>query len=245
MDTIFLDTNAIRNRDANTFFGNIQKYNKLSEITQIIIPSIVIEEIKQQKWKHLKEQLGKFRSNYFTSLFIEPEMVGVLDAHITERIDELYNKAYVEFPYKEIELEHDGKLEKMKQLAIQNKAPFAAGTDKGFKDAYIYFIILQYLEIADDDVFLITNDARLGEALQEKVIVLNAPDDYYKFREEFFKEEYFLSKINEHFHDDSITQADILNIQLTEENDWEITIEFEGKERTLLVDFVSREIISE
>jgi len=66
MDTIFIDTNSIRNNKASSFFGNIKEYQKLSKQVQIIIPTIVIEEIKKQKRKFLKSQFDKFKSNYFS-----------------------------------------------------------------------------------------------------------------------------------------------------------------------------------
>jgi hypothetical protein len=49
MDTIFLDTNSIRNEKANHFFGNSSKIKDISRLVDVAVPSIVIDEIIRQK----------------------------------------------------------------------------------------------------------------------------------------------------------------------------------------------------
>lgn len=246
MDVILIDTNSIKNDKPNSFFGNIENYQKLSGLVQVIIPSIVIEEIKRQKKRYLLAQLGKFKMNYFTC-YLKLDTGDRLHNHIDEKIEELYQGANDEISHIELELEPIGKLEKIKELAIKNIPPFEAETDKGFKDSYIYLTILQYVETSIDDVFLITNDSRLRQAFNghDNVEVLASPEEYYNYRKEYFKEDYFIEKIKEHFDDDSISQENILKIELSEDDDWQLTISVNGEEHHLLVDFVSKEIIND
>lgn len=212
-------------------------------MVNIIIPSIVIDEIKKQKRRVLRSQYDKFTSNYFTKhLGIES---AHLQSHINEKIEELYLDANSELPHLVLELETKGKLEKIRELAINNKPPFEANSDKGFKDAYIYLTVLQYLESADDDVFVLTNDSRLKQAFDRHadIVVLSSPEEYINYREEYFKEEYFINRMIEFYDDDSITIDNILNIELTVENDWQILVFANNEKYQLLVDFVSKEII--
>ncbi len=246
MDAVFIDTNSIRNEKTSSFFGNIDKYKKISEQVQIIIPSIVIDEIKRQKKRHLKSQLDKFCNNYFAEYFgIDSKEKQELIKHIDDKIKLLYEGANDEIEHIVLDLEHDGKLQKIKELAIKNIPPFEAETDKGFKDSYIYLTVLEYQESATDDVFLITNDSRLKQAFEDsKVHTISTVQEYYDYREEFFKEDYFIEKMKEHFENNEITKENISNIALTADDDWQITVGVNGDEHHVLVDFVSKEIIS-
>lgn len=244
MDVILIDTNSIKNDKPNSFFGNIENYQKLSGLVQVIIPSIVIEEIKRQKKRYLLAQLGKFKMNYFT-YYLKLDTGDVLYNHIDKKIDELYHGANDEILHHELDLEIEGSLEKIKELAINNIPPFEAETDKGFKDSYIYLTVLQYAATTIDDVFLITKDSRLNQAFNKhkNITVLTSPEEYYNYRKEYFKEDYFLGKIREFIGNDSISQDNIVYIGLTEDGDWQLSIEVNDEKHKLLVDFVSKEII--
>ena len=245
MDTVFLDTNSIRNQDLNSFFGNISKIKELSRLVDIAIPSIVVDEIKRQKKKKLKGQLDKLKSNYFYDFIgFDSSDYTECKKHIDDRIEELFTQSLDEFSYKVIELVKTDRIEEFRNLAITNRAPFEADSDKGFKDVYIYFTVIDFLETADDDVFLLTNDNRLKSAFEEsKVTVINEVDQYLRYRQEYFSEDYFVGKLNEFFDSDLIEKKDVLSSELTDEDDWKVKIEFEGDEVELLVDFYSREII--
>jgi len=245
MDTIFIDTNSIRNKKTSSFFGNIDKYQKLSDQVQIIIPSIVVEEIKRQKKRYLNSQLNKFQENYFTK-YLDIDSGEVLVQHIDEKVAALYQGANEEISHVELELGHQGKLQRIKELAIGNIPPFEAETDKGFKDSYFYLTVLQYKENSTDDVFVITNDTRLKEAFNNTDIkTLTTAEEYYKYREEYFREEYFIAKLRDHFGNEAITKDCIKSIELTEDEDWQITLDIDGEHNIVIVDFVTKELISE
>ncbi|MEK0336409.1 MAG: PIN domain-containing protein [Nitrosopumilus sp.] len=246
MDAIFLDTNSIRNPNVHSFFGNSEKYQRISQLVQVVIPSIVIEEIKRQKKKHLLSQFDKFKNNYFTE-FLGCNTGESLKKHIDKKIEDLYKNAQDEISYIEEDLKPEGKLEIIKELAIKNIPPFETVSDKGFKDSYIYLTVLQYVERASDDVFIITNDSRLQQAFDENknVKVLSSPEEYFNYRKEYFKEDYFIGRMQERFEDDSISRKSILNVELTEDDDWQISIEVNGEQHEILVDFISKEIIQD
>lgn len=144
-------------------------------------------------------------------------------------------------------------VETLRKLAVKNTAPFGEKNDKGFKDAYIYLIIKEHLEKNKKDaVFLITNDGRLREAFEDepRVTPLHAPKEYILYRGEYFKEQYFLDALGQFFsehileNDVVINKSDIINIALTDNSDWNISMKTGGYLYDVSVDFASKEIIS-
>lgn len=244
MDIIFLDTNQLRNEKPNRFFGNVDKYKGVSSLVRLAIPSIVFDEIIEHKRRHLKGQLEKYRTNYFAEL-VGDSMLSELEAHIEERIRQLLDGCHDELEHEVMELEPDGKLQLMRVLATKNLAPFDAGTDKGFKDAYIYYTILQCCETTDDEVFLITGDGRLADALKgnAKVTVLKSIDEYFANREEYFKGDYFLGILRDEFEDVEISADSVVNVLRSEDDDWVLEIVAKGEHYIVDVDFASKEII--
>jgi len=246
MDSIFLDTNSLRNHKANHFFGNIKEYARISQVANIVIPSIVIDEIKRQKERFLQSQLSKFRSNYFT-YYLDCETGDTLFSHIHEQVESLYEQSQSEFPYSEEHLNHDGILKQIKYMAIQNHAPFELDNDKGFKDSYIYFTVTQYLERSGGNIFIVSNDNRFREAFSDKkhITVLSTVDQYYDYRKAYFKEEYFLGRLQDHLGTDSISADDVKLVDLTDNDEWKIELEIDSEPYTIYADFYSREILEE
>lgn len=245
MDTIFIDTNSIKNENVNSFFGNASKIKEVSRLVDIAIPSIVIDEIIRQKTRFLKSQLSKLKSNHFANIIgFEEKYLPDCITYIDAKIKELFDNSSNEFPYKLVTLEHSGKLEKIKELAIKNIAPFESESDKGFKDSYIHLTICEFLKVTEDDVFLLTNDKRLKESFKDKnVTVISDIQEYYSYRQEYFTSDYFIGILNEFFDTTEIEPKHILSAELTEDDDWKIRIDYGGEEVELLADFYSREII--
>jgi hypothetical protein len=72
--------------------------------------------------------------------------------------------------YEIIKLKNPNALYQIKNLAIKKEPPFVSrnGSDKGFKDAYIYFTVLEYLQNTSDKyLFFITTDSLLKAAFEE------------------------------------------------------------------------------
>jgi hypothetical protein len=66
-------------------------------------------------------------------------------------------------------LKNNNVLPEIKDLALNKKPPFddKNGTEKGFKDALIYFSVLEYLQkIPNKKVFVCVKDGRLKEAFK-------------------------------------------------------------------------------
>ncbi|MFA7275874.1 MAG: PIN domain-containing protein [Pseudobdellovibrionaceae bacterium] len=256
-DAVFLDTNIIRNADANSFFGNASKFQQISRLVQIYIPKIVIEEIKWQKWEKLRISLDSFKDNYFCSLIgCDAEH---LSGHIPEKIAELYDNAQSEFAFTEISLRQElGHIDHLKDLAVQKLAPFETKSDKGFKDAYIYLTIKQFLAENASHIFLFTNDGKLKEAFHghELVTVLTEPDQYFDNRSSYFKEGYFLETLNTDFNeriasgdikgfdaDATLAAENIEDVRINEDDEWELALKVEKSKFSVIVDFYSKEII--
>lgn len=271
VDAVFFDTNRIRNEHANCFFGGIEKISRIANVAQVFIPSIVMDEIKQQKLRKLEQELATFKDNYFTKhLSIN---VDGLERHIDEKITELYEGASDEASFVEYHLKDSyDHIHTLKFLALKNHPPFCKGdgNDKGFKDSIIYLSIKQYLEEnADKRVFLFTNDGRLKEAFDDnnRVQVLNEFDDYFNYRKGYFYEDYFIGKLREHFGTQSLTASSIIETELTDDDDWRMVVrvpvvatfeaslsdtsslidepfsEVEFEDIELIIDFTSREIV--
>src|SRR5690606_5087972 len=154
-----------RNTGVNTFLGSREMLERFMQDADIVIPEVVIQEIKRQKRSLLSSNKDKFLTNPFHKL------IGV-DELITNSfgIEEYIEKLLIEesIPFEVIDLKDNNVLPQIKELAIHKKAPFESGenTDKGFKDALIYFSVIEYLqEIPNKNVFVCAKDVRLKEAL--------------------------------------------------------------------------------
>ena len=181
-EKVIFDTNTLRNPEINKFLGNRKELELFVQDAEIIIPLTVVEEIKRQKRTKLKSNKDSFISNPFHRLreINEEETKAFdIDAYIEKLIDE------ETISFEIIDIKNNDVLPLIKELAISKQPPFEPkdDTDKGFKDALIYFSVLEYLqEIPDKYVFLCAKDNRLGEAFKDNpnVIVVK---DYEEFKQ--------------------------------------------------------------
>lgn len=156
-----------------------------------------------------KEEKRKFLNTLLPSILQND--IEVVD--IDRRIQELKDSEDIE--YEIISLTDFSVLPLMKDLAIKKLPPFesADGTDKGFKDAYIYFTILEYISnIPDKYVFVCVKDKRLKEAFEQhtNIIVVENYDEFKKRSVSRYKDDYFIEKINEKL-ELTITKEDIID----------------------------------
>lgn len=165
---VFFDTNAIRNTDFNTFFGSQDKLKDLQKTqkVEILIPEIVMEEIISQKKREYNRDLDSIKSNKLYKLFSE-KLNEIIIFNIEDKIKEL--KENPDLEYKIVNLKNKDILDDLIKLVINNEAPFEEKSDKGFKDAIIYFTIKQYIEDykGNDKILCCTQDKRLKEALEK------------------------------------------------------------------------------
>jgi hypothetical protein len=242
-EKVIFDTNTIRNTEINTFFGGRNELELFVQDADIIIPFTVVEEIKRQKKAVLKSKKDSFISNPFHRLReVDEEETKLfdIDAYIEKLIDE------ETIPFHIIDVKNNEVLPQIKELALLKKAPFepSDNTDKGFKDALIYFSVLEYLqEIPNKHVFVCAKDNLLGEAFKNNPNVF-VVKDYNEFKQlsisQFF-DDYFIEKVKEELGI-TITKENIKEYWYNINDNKVVLIEFEGEEYVIETD--SGEIIS-
>ena len=197
-EKVVFDTNKMRNTDINNFLGNRVDLEKFTLVADIVIPEAVIQETIRQKRTKLKSNQDKFVVNPFHQL------VGLKEENtksfkIDEYIDNLRTTETI--PFEVIDLKDFQVLEEIKDLAYKKLAPFEGGdnTDKGFKDAIIYFSVLEHLqEIPNKKIFVCTDDIRLAEAFNRhhNIVVIKTFDEFKQESISQFTDDYFLEKLN-------------------------------------------------
>lgn len=242
-EKVIFDTNTVRNTEINTFFGGRKELELFMHDADIIIPFTVVEEIKRQKRVALKSKKDSFINNPFHKLRgvnEEDTKAFDIDAYIQKLIDE------ETIPFEIIDLKSNDVLPLIKELAILKKPPFeeSDGTDKGFKDALIYFSVLEYLqEFPQKYIFVCAKDNRLGEAFKNNPNVF-VVKDYKEFKQysisQFF-DDYFIQKVNEEFGT-TIAKENIKEYWNNINDNKVVLIEFEGEEYVIETD--SGEIVN-
>ena len=193
-EKVIFDTNSVHNDDSISFFGNRNELMQFAQVAEIIIPKIVIEELRRKK---LINKRRSFIDNPFHSLKglnkdetkqydIDTFIQGLLDNE--------------EFAFSVIDLKDNSVFDEIKELALKKLPPFEKSddTDKGFKDALIYFAIREYLnEIPDKYIFVCVSDGRFKEALNQhsNIIVVK---NYQEFKEKSisqYYDDYFINKL--------------------------------------------------
>jgi len=237
MEKVIFDTNFIRNTEPKQFLGGRSELEKFAKVAELVFPDIVIEEIKNQKRRSLEKNKTSFLGNPF-------HWLRKLDNDETKNFDieshlvELENSEALE--YTVIKLSDYSVLEQIKELALKKLPPFDPGdnTDKGFKDACIYFTTLEYLQsIPDKLVFVCCKDSRLKEAFEKhpNVIVIGSFDEFIQNSITAFYDDYFIEKLKTEIHDD-ISKESIIDYWININDNRVLLIEIEGEKTAVEVD---------
>jgi len=162
----------------------------------------------------------------------------MIEAHILRMIDD------EEIPYSVIQLTRIDALERIKNLCLENNPPFEEGTDKGFKDAYLYLTILEYLENNGENIYLVTKDERLKQSFDGngRVIVVKNFAEFEEMSDIYFKRDYFINRLQEEVSP-GITRENIVDFWLNINDNWVLKIQTESNTFLVEVDFSSKEII--
>ncbi len=236
-EKVIFDTNIVHNTDANNFLGGRSELERFLQDADIVIPETVIEEIKRQKRKKLVANKDKFLTNPFHKL------IGV-DENITKTfsIEEYIQRLMddEEIPFEIIELKDNNVLPQIKALAINKQPPFESSdnTDKGFKDALIYFSVLEYLqEIPNKNIFVCAKDGLLKEALNnhQNIIVV---ENYEQFKQQSisqFFSDYFIEKVKIEL-DIEITKDNVIEYWNNIDDNQNVLIKTDDKEYVIEVD---------
>ena len=237
---VIFETSIINNPGMHSFLGHRDTLEQFAQIAKIYIPEIVIEEIKMKKRKQFikqKQSLGTFLS----FLGICKEKIENID--IEKEIIDLQNKETI--PFQVIKLTNQKAFEQIKELALNNHAPFSKDNDKGFKDALIYFTVLEYLENCekDDIVFFVTGDSRLKEAFEkeDRIKLIKHVEEIKPYSTKHLKEDYFIDKLNQELFLE-ISKDEIEDIWINIEDNWVLKISDVGDTLFVVVDFRYREI---
>jgi len=243
MEKVIFDTNFIRNTEAKHFLGGRSELEKFAKVAELVFPDIVIEEIKNQKRKNLEKNKTSFLSNPF-------HWLRNLDRDDTQNFDIESHIAGLEtnetLKYCVIKLTDYSVLEQIKELALKKLPPFEAAdnTDKGFKDACIYFTTLEYLQsIPDKMVFVCCKDGRLKEAF-EKHPNINVIDSYDGFIQDSITRiynDYFIEKLKAEINN-GISKEHIVDYWFNTHENRVLLIEVDGEKYAVEVD--SGEIVA-
>lgn len=239
-EKVIFDTNCIFNKKATSFLGNKHELAEFSKVSEIIIPKTAIEEIEARYKRFFSEEKTKFLNTLLPSI-VQNNFDNI---DVDARIQEL--KDAEEISYKEIELTDFSILPKMKDLAIKKLPPFESGngTDKGFKDAYIFFTILEYIQsIPDKYVFVCLKDKKFKEAFKDypNIHIIENFKEFNAKSISRYKNPYFIDKINDENNLD-ISAEDIIDTWINIDSNTNMLIRFNNEEYIIEID--SGEIIN-
>ena len=236
-EKVIFDTNIIRNAEATNFLGGRNELERFADVADIVIPDIVIQEIKRQKRKNLQSNKQKFLVNPFHNL-LEIDETNTNAFDIDDYIEKLVKDE--DFKYEIIDIKDNNVLPLIKELAIKKKPPFEGkdGTDKGFKDALLYFSVLENLqEIPNKNVFVCVKDGRLKEALDvhQNIIVVESYDEFKAKSISQYYDDYFIQQVEKELSID-IEQEHIIEHWTNFEDNHVVLINLEDEEFLVEVD---------
>jgi rRNA-processing protein FCF1 len=239
-EKVIFDTNFLFNKVASSFFGNREELALFSNDAEIILPEIVMEELEAKYVRTFEDDKGKFVKTLLSQIVEHNTNEIIIENKIKELID---NEV---IPFSVIGLTNYNILPEIKKLAIKKQPPFeiGEGTDKGFKDAYIYFTVLEFIQnISDKYVFVCSKDKRFKNAFEihPNIISIESYQDFKQHSISQFFDDYFIEKVNEEL-DITIIKESVKEYWYNINDNKVVLIEFEGEEYVIETD--SGEIIS-
>lgn len=247
-EKVIFDTNFLLEKRMKNFFGKQNELIKFNAISEIIIPDMVMGELTEKYKRIFRDEKNKFDKQALPNVLTH----NISSINIEESIQSLIDNIKVN--YEIIELNNPNILYEMKELALKKAPPFVVddGSDKGFKDAYIYFTVLEYFQNIDDQyVFFATNDKLFKEAFKDNpnIKVIENYDEFVKQSVSEFYDDYFIEKLNQFIIDlgtlpikSEIKKENIINHSTNEDDNKIITISIDDK--NYLIEIDSGEILS-
>lgn len=204
----------------NSRFDNIIGFleeKDLYEHVTLVLPKIVLTELKKQQLDKFYSELDEFRkkAKQFEGIFdlneIDKEIPyeDLLEQYYTKFEDYIKN-AMVKIDI--LDFPSSNRFKNLINRAINKQAPFEGGekkSDKGFKDALLWESILEYAEKNSGDYILYCQDARLEEATKEFSKIFNNDMEVLKNEKELREKiiSYFLHDISDNkINEDIITR---------------------------------------
>ncbi len=211
MYKVIFDTNILYVNSLTEFFGNRSELESFIKDAEIIIPDLVIEEIKEQKRNLFLKQKADLEKNEIYQKFIkksEIERLNFEDFLSSTEADEKIN-------YKTIKLEGDVRaINKIREMSLKKIPPFKKDKDEGFKDAYIHCTILDFIEKHPNEIFYFyTKDKVLADSFSDnqQIKIIESYEEFINANPKY-SDEYFLRKLREHLLEESIVKESILKI---------------------------------
>lgn len=248
MEKVIFDTNFLLEKRMKNFFGKQDQLTKFSKVSEIIIPNMVMGELKARYKRDFKKEKEKFFNTLLTNILNH----DADDINIDNSIQQLIESETINFEV--IDLKNPEYLFQIKELALTKEPPFVPqdGSDKGFKDAYIYFTVLEYFQEIDDKyIFFVTDDDLLKQAFSNNpnVYVIKDYDAFVRQSVSGFYDQYFIDKLNEFILDlgtlpirSTVKKENIIDYSTNEDENQLITINID--EKNYLVEIDSGEILS-
>lgn len=234
-EKVIFDTNFLLEKRLKNFFSKQEELEKFSKVADIIIPDMVLRELKEKYKRTFEKEKEQFlKMSLPNVLFHNTESVK-----IDTSLNELLNLEKINFEV--IDLKDSKYLFQMKELALKKEPPFVPddGSDKGFKDAYIYFTVLEYLEnITDKYIFFVTNDKLFKVAFEKfpNVRVIESYDEFIKKSISVLYDDYFIEKLKTEI-DNDIEKEHIIDYLIDSNENQILSIHTNDKKYVVEVDF--------
>lgn len=147
---------------------------RLEKKYDLMVPSVVMEELLEHSKKLFYSQKDSFFKNYFAAQYMG-QYDQIISVEFDDIRDELINSESISyqivyFENPELFMKH------FLGRAIQHLPPFEEKSDKGFKDACIAHIIDTYVE-SHGKAILVTSDRRLAEYFADNDLVVVVKDE--------------------------------------------------------------------
>lgn len=194
---MIFDTNMVRNADLFNFLGGRTLLKDLDPDANFFLPELVCEEIKNQKRKRFEDLRSKLLSNPLVKK-LQPDLSVVEELDIDDLISKIHDEE--SFDFETFSCVQGELIDEYRAMALRNQAPFDKDSDKGIKDACIYFSILRF--VADKDlkkVFFACKDGRLRTAFEDHPIVIpiSSVEEFHNLSAASLVDEYFAETVSE------------------------------------------------
>jgi rRNA-processing protein FCF1 len=237
---VIFDTNFLLEKRLKNFFGKQDQLIKFASVSDIIIPQLVLSELTNRYRGYFEEQ----KKTFLSQLLVNVISHDIDSCDINQRIEALKTNESIE--YQVIDLTDFSILQEMRDLALNKNAPFKGkdkDSDSGFKDAYIYFTVKEYLTtIEDETVFFVTDDTLLTKAFAnvQRVKVIKDFEEFKQASGLTFLDDYFIQKLQTEV-DERITTDSIFDFWENINGNRVLQIQLE--ENVIIVETDSREIV--
>ena len=229
-DIIFLDTNVFGRKEKydfdhtyrNNILGMLKRYSGI----EVVLPSIVVEELK----KHIKESIDNDQNN-IKSIYVKrklsPEFYDEILKENLQKLDDFIKRNNI----KVLDCEKYLKISDVNKWYFNKEKPFETSKPKEFPDAMIISAIVNYLKANKyENAYIVSEDKGFIESISSKVdcIIVNKLDtilkeffdfSMYEYRliEDFIKDKELLKKL-ELIEFESANVNDIIDVEIEKYN---------------------------